>query len=109
MSEEELAQLWATVFHARAILNDAGLGVRLGHDDLLRMVGDLLAVVERLRCSYDAQYSHLRQARALLREMTDAAPLANPGHGQDWHAVSQDVLLRAATFLLRTAQHDQGC
>jgi hypothetical protein len=103
---DEFAQMWKTVFRARALLNEASLGMKQVPDDLLPMIEDLLAVVDRLRSSYDAQYAHLWQARDLLGEMTGAAPVEHPDHpdeGQEWHAVSHDLLLRAAKFLLSTA------
>jgi hypothetical protein len=110
VSDDDFAQLWATVFQARRLVNDARLGVRLANDDLLRMIEGLLSVAEQLRSRYDVQYSQLWQARDLLRELTGAEPLGTPDHGEEWHAVSHDLLLRAATFLLSTDQphHDQG-
>jgi hypothetical protein len=102
MTAEELDQLWVSVFRARAILNDARLGVSAGHDELIRTIADVLDVVDRLRCSYDAQYAHLQQARALLREMTGAAPGDDAHHGYESHAVSHDLLLRAEKYLRST-------
>lgn len=108
MSDADLTQMWASVFRARGTLNDVRLGARPVPDDLLRVIEELLAVVERLRCSYDAQYSQLWEARDLLREVTGAAPVDDPRDGQDWHAVSHDLVRRAAKFLLSTEQPDSG-
>jgi len=107
---DEFAQMWTTVFRARALLNDATLGVEMAPEDLLPMIEDLLAVVDQLRCSYDTQYSHLRQACRLLGEMTEAVPdkTDTPDQGQEWHAVSHDLLQRATKFLLGTAPPNDG-
>ena len=102
MSDEDFALLWATVFQARSMLNDARLGARLGNDDFLKMIADLLSLVEHLRSRYDAQYSQLWQARDLLREMTGAEPVDTLGQVQERHTVSHDLLQRAARFLLST-------
>lgn len=106
MSDENLDQMWKTVFRARATLSDARLGVTVAHDDLLRTIEDVLSVVDRLRCRYDTQYAHLRLAQRLLREMTRPAPIDHPGDGRAWHVVPRDLLLEAEKFLLHTAQHD---
>jgi hypothetical protein len=102
---DEFTQMWTTVFRARALLNDAGLGVKWDPDDLLPVIEDLLALLGQLRSSYDAQYARLWQARDLLGEMTHTAPVDDPGHsgeGEAWHAVSHDLLLRAEKFLRST-------
>src|SRR5262245_53072270 len=54
-SDGESAQQWATVFQARALLNDARLGVRLRQGGLLTMIEDLLAVVEQVRSTYRSE------------------------------------------------------
>jgi hypothetical protein len=80
---DEFTQMWTTVFRARTMLNDASLGAKLASDDLLQMIEDLLAVVDRLRSSYDAQYAQLWQACDLLGEMTGAGPTTSPATGAE--------------------------
>jgi hypothetical protein len=108
LSERDLAEMWTTVFRARATCNDAGLGVVLAPDDLVRVIEELLAVVDRLRPSYDAQYAHLWRARDLLSEVASATPIDSPHDEPEWHRVSHDLTQRAARLLLATAPRDGG-